>query len=150
MPVPLLPEPSMPEPSMPEFDPPPPITLITAPPGTGKTHAVLHALAEHGTRAVFAAPTHDLATQIHQDLIALGVKAHYWRQGPDENDGCPQRDMVSLFRDLGYLIRWGPCMDCLKNKRCSYRPGADRDDLAPASTRFLGTQGGQGSAPGHP
>jgi hypothetical protein len=59
--------------------------------------------------------------QVQADLEALGVTTHYWRKGPTEEDGCPNRDMVELFRGLGYLIRWGPCKHCFKRKRCAYR-----------------------------
>ncbi len=104
-----------------ELQPAPPIALVTAPPGVGKTHAVLGALADHGTRAVYATPTHELAMQIEEDLRALDVKTHYWRQGPSDEDACPQQDMVEFFRGLGYIIRWGPCKDCCKQKSCTYR-----------------------------
>jgi hypothetical protein len=70
---------------------------------------------------VFATPTHELAMQVQADLDALGVSTHYWRQGPTEEDGCPHRDMVAFFRQLGYLIRWGPCQKCFKRRRCDYR-----------------------------
>lgn len=55
------------------------------------------------------------------DLEALGVSTHYWRKGPTDEDECPNRDMVKFFRQLGYLIRWGPCQHCFKRKRCAYR-----------------------------
>src|SRR5690606_3638495 len=58
MPVVLLPQPSMNESPPPLEVPPidqPPVALVTAPPGVGKTHAMLHALASHGTRAVYVA-----------------------------------------------------------------------------------------------
>jgi hypothetical protein len=29
--------------------------------------------------------------------------------------------MVEFFRGLGYIIRWGPCKDCCKQKSCTYR-----------------------------
>lgn len=111
----------LPEPLTTELRPAFPIALAAAPPGVGKTHAVLHALAEHGTRAVYAAPTHELARQIQDDLHALNVRTHYWRQGPNDEDACPHRDLIEFFRGLGYLIRWGPCKDCYKRKRCTYR-----------------------------
>ena len=104
-----------------ELQPAPPIALVTAPPGVGKTHAVLGALSDHGTRAVYAAPTHELAIQIEEDLRALDVRTHYWRRGPSDEDACPQQDMVEFFRGLGYIIRWGPCKDCYKQKECTYR-----------------------------
>src|SRR5690606_25951357 len=91
MPVVLLPQPlineSSPPPEVPS-DGQPPVALVTAPPGVGKTHAMLHALASHGTRAVYVAPTHDLALQVQHDLAARGVTTHYWRQGPAEEDTC--------------------------------------------------------------
>lgn len=59
--------------------------------------------------------------QVRSDLQALGVSTHYWRQGPTDEDECPHRDMVAFFRQLGYVIRWGPCQDCVKRKRCAYR-----------------------------
>lgn len=81
----------------------------------------MHALASHGTRAVFVAPTHDLALQVQHDLAALGVTTHYWRQGPAEEDACIKLDEVEFFRGLGYMIRFGPCMDCAKRNECTYR-----------------------------
>ena len=59
--------------------------------------------------------------QVQADLEALGVSTHYWRQGPTDEDECPNRDMVEFFRGLGYLIRWGPCQQCFKRRRCAYR-----------------------------
>jgi len=111
----------LPEPLTAELQPALPIALVTAPPGVGKTHAVLGALSDHGTRTVYAAPTHELAMQIEEDLRALDVKTHYWRQGPSDEDACPQQDLVEFFRGLGYVIRWGPCKDCYKQKSCTYR-----------------------------
>jgi len=64
-----------------ESRPAAPIVLPTAPPGVGKTHAIIRALAEHGTRAVYAAATHELAMQVQRDLEALGVSTHYGRRG---------------------------------------------------------------------
>lgn len=58
--------------------------------------------------------------QVQADLEALGASTHYWRKGPTDEDGCPNRDMVEFFRGLGYLIRWGPCQHCFKRKRCAY------------------------------
>jgi hypothetical protein len=58
---------------------------------------------------------------VQSDLNALGVSTHYWRQGPTDEDECPHRDMVAFFRQLGYLIRWGPCQQCFKRRRCAYR-----------------------------
>jgi len=29
--------------------------------------------------------------------------------------------MVEFFKQLGYLIRWGPCRQCFKRRRCAYR-----------------------------
>lgn len=78
-------------------------------------------MARHGTRAVYAAPTHELAMQVQADLDALGVTTHYWRKGPTDEDECPHQDMVEFFRGLGYLIRWGPCQQCFKRRRCAYR-----------------------------
>jgi len=98
-----------------------PITLVNTAAGTGKTTAVLHGLARHRTRAVFVVPTHDLARQVQQDLDALSVSTHHWRQGPDDQDDCPERELVEFFRGLGYVIRWGPCLECPKRKKCSYR-----------------------------
>jgi hypothetical protein len=95
--------------------------LVTAPPGVGKTHAVIESLARHGTRAVYVAPTHDLAQQVQLDLQSRGVTTHYWRQGPNEEDECIKQDEVEFFRGLGYVIRFGPCMDCQKRKQCTYR-----------------------------
>ena len=112
---------SLPESLTAELRPAAPIVLAAAPTGVGKTHEVVHALARHGTRAVFATPTHDLAMQVASDLDALGVSTHYWRTGPTDEDACPNRDMVEFFRGLGYLIRWGPCRRCFKRKRCDYR-----------------------------
>ncbi len=59
--------------------------------------------------------------QVQSNLQALGVSTHYWRQGPTDEDECPHQDLVGFFRQLGYLIRWGPCQDCLKRKQCDYR-----------------------------
>lgn len=78
-------------------------------------------MARHATRAVYAAPTHELAMQVQADLETLGVSTHYWRRGPTDEDECPNRDMVEFFRGLGYLIRWGPCQHCFKRKWCAYR-----------------------------
>ncbi len=66
-------------------------------------------------------PTHDLAQQVQQELEIRGVSTHYWRQGPDEADACPKRDMVEFFRGLGYVIRRGPCADCPQRRSCAYR-----------------------------
>jgi len=104
-----------------ELRPAAPIVLARQPTGVGKTHSVLQALAAHGTRAVYATPTHELAMQVQSDLQAMGVSTHYWRKGPTDEDECPNRDMVAFFRQLGYLIRWGPCRHCFKRKRCAYR-----------------------------
>ena len=104
-----------------ELRPAAPIVLAATPTGIGKTHEVLRALARHGTRAIYTAPTHELAVQVQTDLETLGVSTHYWRKGPTEEDGCPNRDMVAFFRQLGYLIRWGPCRHCFKRRRCAYR-----------------------------
>ena len=112
---------SLPELFTAESQPPVPIGLVTAPPGTGKTHATMVALAEHGTRALYVTPTHDLAMQIQDDLNTMGVTTHYWRQGPDDTDDCLHRDAVEFFRGLGYLIRLGPCQKCIKRNRCDYR-----------------------------
>jgi len=97
------------------------VTLVTAPPGVGKTHAAIESLARHRTRAVFVAPTHDLAQQVQLDLQSRSVTTHYWRQGPNEEDECIKQDEVEFFRGLGYVIRFGPCMDCEKRKQCTYR-----------------------------
>lgn len=70
---------------------------------------------------MYAAPTHELARQIRDNLESFGVTTYYWREGPTEEDGCPHREMVTFFRILGYLIRKGPCKDCFQRKRCSYR-----------------------------
>jgi len=59
--------------------------------------------------------------QIQDDIQALGVTAHYWRKGPNEEDACPHSDLVEFFRGMGYLIRRGPCRDCLKRRQCTYR-----------------------------
>jgi hypothetical protein len=104
-----------------ELQPATPIVLARQPTGVGKTREVVHALARRATRAVYAAPTHELAMQVQADLQALGVSTHYWRKGPTDEDACPHRDMVEFFRGLGYLIRWGPCKHCVKRKRCAYR-----------------------------
>lgn len=82
---------------------------------------MIESLARHGTRAVYVAPTHDLARQVQLDLQSRGVTTHYWRQGPNEEDECIKQDEVEFFRGLGYMIRFGPCMDCTKRKRCTYR-----------------------------
>ncbi len=99
----------------------PTLTLVKAPPGAGKSHAVQHALATHKSRTLYVAPTHDLARQVHQDLQDLGVTTHYWRQGPDDQDECPERDLVEFFRGMGYMIRLGPCLKCFRKKKCTYR-----------------------------
>jgi hypothetical protein len=104
-----------------ELKPAVPIELIAVPPGVGKTHAVVRAVARHPTRALYAAPTHELASQVNEDLKALGVSTHYWRQGPGDEDQCPFPDMVEFFRGQGYLIRWGPCNHCFKRCGCTYR-----------------------------
>jgi len=86
---------SLPEPSTTESQPPvaqASIALVTAPPGTGKTHAAMVALVEHGTRALYVTPTHELAMQIQDDLNVKGVTTHYWRQGPD---GTKSHDLPS-------------------------------------------------------
>ena len=98
-----------------------PIDLVTAPPGTGKTYSVLTALADDGPRAVYTVPTHELAIQIQADLEALGVRTHRWRRGPDDEDECPHRDLVAFFRTMGYMIRRGPCADCVQRRSCAYR-----------------------------
>lgn len=82
---------------------------------------MIESLARHGTRAVYVAPTHDLAQQVQIDLQSRGVSTHYWRQGPNEEDECIKQDEVEFFRGLGYVIRFGPCMDCEKRKKCTYR-----------------------------
>ncbi len=82
---------------------------------------MIEALAQHGTRAVYVAPTHDLAQQVQLDLQSRGVTTHYWRQGPNEADACIKQDEVEFFRGLGYVIRFGPCMECQKRKQCTYR-----------------------------
>jgi hypothetical protein len=97
------------------------VPLVMAGPGTGKTYSVQHALARRGTRAVFVIPTHDLAGQVQRDLEGLGVSTHYWRQGPNDEDECPERELVEFFRGLGYVIRWGPCLECPKRRKCTYR-----------------------------
>ncbi|MBN2584945.1 MAG: DEAD/DEAH box helicase family protein [Planctomycetes bacterium] len=91
------------------------------PPGTGKSYTVKCALAGHGVRALYVTPTHELAEQVQRDLEASGVTTHHWRAGPTEEDGCPQRELVQLFRALGYLLRLGPCQDCGRARRCPYR-----------------------------
>lgn len=103
-----------------ELQPAAPIILAATPTGVGKTREVVHALARHRTRAVYAAPTHNLAMQVQSDLQALGVSTHYWRKGPTDEDTCPHRDMVEFFRGLRYLIRYGPCQHCFRRKRCAY------------------------------
>ncbi|KPJ77406.1 MAG: hypothetical protein AMS14_00600 [Planctomycetes bacterium DG_20] len=90
-------------------------------PGTGKTHQVLNLLAETRERAVYVVPTHDLARQVQADLDALGVRTHYWREGPTEEDGCPDLDLVAFFRRFGFIIRFGPCARCRRRKSCPYR-----------------------------
>lgn len=112
---------SLPESLTAELRPAVPIVLARQPTGVGKTREAQHAVARHATRAVYAAPTHELAMQVASDLEALGVSTHYWRKGPTEEDECPNRDMVEFFRGLGYLIRWGPCQHCFKRRRCAYR-----------------------------
>ena len=67
------------------------------------------------------APTHDLAGQIRDDLVGLGVRTHYWREGPTEEDNCPDAGLVKFFREFGYVIRWGPCLECHQRKTCAYR-----------------------------
>jgi superfamily II DNA or RNA helicase len=52
---------SLPESLTAELRPAAPIVLAATPTGVGKTHEALRALARHGTRAVFATPTHELA-----------------------------------------------------------------------------------------
>lgn len=98
-----------------------PVGLVTAPPGVGKTYAVLSALATQGTRAVYVAPTHDLGEQVQRDLEAMGVTTHRWRGGPSEEDECIKQDDVAFFRGLGYVIRFGPCLKCSKRNACTYR-----------------------------
>jgi hypothetical protein len=66
-------------------------------------------------------PTHELAQQILENLVAWGVPTHYWREGPNDEDHCPQPGLVRFFRDYGYVIRWGPCLECPKRKTCAYR-----------------------------
>jgi len=78
-------------------------------------------LAKTGERVVYAAPTHELARQVQEDLTALGVRTHYWREGPTEEDNCPEQGLVRFFRDYGYVIRWGPCRECAQRKTCAYR-----------------------------
>lgn len=70
---------------------------------------------------MYVTPTHDLALQVQHDLEARGVSTHYWRRGPNEEDECIKQDEVEFFRGLGYVIRFGPCMDCQKRKKCTYR-----------------------------
>lgn len=72
-------------------------------------------------RAVYVVPTHELAQQIQTNLEGLGVSTHYWREGPTEEDRCPQAGLVRFFRDYGYVIRWGPCLECPQRKTCAYR-----------------------------
>ena len=81
--------------------------------------AALGALPDHGTRAVYAAPTHELAVQIQEDAESLGITTHYCRRGPTDEDGCPNGDLVEFVRSIGYIIRWGPCRECFKRKRCA-------------------------------
>jgi hypothetical protein len=97
------------------------VLLDRTPPGTGKTLTSQRALATHGVRAVYVTPTHQLAEQVQRDLEAAGVSTHYWRAGPTEADGCPQRELVQFFRDLNYRIRLGPCRECKRERRCPYR-----------------------------
>ena len=111
----------LPQPSTSELPEPAPLALLTAPSGSGKTHAVLQALVKHQSRAVYVTPTHELAIQVQKDLQKLGVRTHYWRRGPDDEDACEHQELVELFRVLGYLIRRGPCQDCFKRKKCAYR-----------------------------
>ena len=70
---------------------------------------------------MYVAPTHDLAQQVQLDLQSRGATTHYWRQGPNEEDACIKQDEVEFFRGLGYVIRFGPCMDCHKRMQCTYR-----------------------------
>lgn len=95
--------------------------LERMPPGTGKSYRVKCALADHGVRALYVTPTHELAEQVQRDLEAVGVTTHHWRAGPTEEDGCLQRELVQLFRTLGYLLRLGPCQDCGRARHCPYR-----------------------------
>jgi len=112
---------ALPETLTAECRPADPIDLVTAPPGTGKTYSVLTALADDGPRAVYAVPTHELAIQIQADLEALGASTHRWRRGPDDEDGCPHGELVAFFRTMGYMIRRGPCADCVQRRSCAYR-----------------------------
>jgi len=78
-------------------------------------------LARTWQRAVYVVPTHDLARQVQADLADQGLPTHYWREGPTEEDECPEMGLVQFFRAFGYLVRLGPCMKCPKRKRCTYR-----------------------------
>lgn len=100
---------------------PAPARLLCAPPGTGKTYAVIRALVEDGTRAIYAAPTHELCREVTIRMQAAGLKVHYWRPGPTPEDGCPYLDLVEFYRGFGYHIRKGPCLHCPKKARCAYR-----------------------------
>lgn len=100
---------------------PAPARLLCAPPGTGKTYAVIRSLVEDGTRAIYAAPTHELCREVTIRMQAAGLKVHYWRPGPTPEDGCPYLDLVEFYRGFGYHIRKGPCLHCPKKTRCTYR-----------------------------
>jgi hypothetical protein len=90
-------------------------------PGTGKTYQVQNLLAQTRERAIYVVPTHELAQQVQIDLAARGVTTHYWREGPTEEDECPNLDLVRFFRRFGFIIRFGPCAQCPKRKSCAYR-----------------------------
>ena len=98
-----------------------PAHLLCAPPGTGKTHAVIRALAEKGTQAIYCAPTHALCKEVAARMKHAGIHTHYWREGPDEGDACPHASLVEFYRRFGYFIWRGPCKDCDKQSKCSYR-----------------------------
>lgn len=95
--------------------------LFPAPPGLGKTHAVIEALAHTGTRCIYAAPTHALCDEVVTRCQMRGITTHYWRPGPTEDDECPHLLLVLFYRENGYIIRHGPCRQCGKKSTCGYR-----------------------------
>lgn len=70
---------------------------------------------------MYITPTHDLAKQVRRDLLARGLPVHYWREGPVPEDECPHMALVEFFREFGYVIRWGPCLECDQRRACAYR-----------------------------
>jgi len=95
--------------------------LLPAPPGVGKTHAVIDALKQTGSRCIYAAPTHELCEEVVARCQAKGIRTHYWRPGPTEEDECPHLPLVEFYRENGYIIRLGPCRTCSRQAVCTYR-----------------------------